>query len=372
MEQFHVGQLVCFGGGECVIERITRNWIKLVGHDIAVDPTALTPLEPRAGDRVRIVEVADYDGNPRLRVGDDVTLSAHDVSERFPHEWGSGEKNGPFLLISGGKAQSTYCRVILLSRASPPAEVKERKFYGTMPPASELPATLPIGTLFLWGGDGRRSSAVSQLQIAPSRSYYVGQMRHDHAQGMTSHPLAQWPANEIEWAQVEIQPAPTSAGEAVAAGWEPNVGDWVEGVGYGLGRMPGKLLRGEITEISVGALYAMIQGPDCRPVSLERSSLKPISPPPAGSALNGDAQAGASEPVGGGSLKPDRYAEHRRKNQANGVEWHGHPAASSRLESGIAASRKLAQTKETMDRPAVERHPSDWNSEDADELYSTI
>ena len=404
MEQFHEGQLVGFGGGECVIERITRNFIKLVGHDIAVDPTALTPLEPRVGDTVRVIEKHPYNVN-RLTRGDEFQWTGGGEPEEDGFRW---------FTAKGA------CKVILLRRASPPAEVKERKFYGSQP--SELPRTLPAGTKWK---NSQYQGEFTHAAPMNSCGNYSGHMTFRYkGSSVDKGGIGAAEPGWVDWSTVEIQPAPTSAGEAVAAGWVPKVGDWVEGVGYRLGRMPNMALRGEITEISVGASYAMIQGPDCRPVSLERSSLKPISPPPAGSApVDAGAQRAASsaaakaQPVGGGSSTKGscpHCAQHGcletsrpcvncgtqvtcqnvlrdfadgwlcasracrevsiyhdmldiDRKRKEGVGTVANPDALDRL----AASRKLAQTKQAMDRPAVERHPREWpeGAGDEQELY---
>ena len=358
MEQFHVGQLVGYQGTERTIRRLYDNCVELEGDPVTKGYQALKPLEPRRGDRVRVVAIAP---NSRFReLG--VTVGAELTLRTIVPPTMVIDNGWPMVCTEEHPHLAPYGRVILLSRASPPAEVKERKCYGSQP--SELPKTLPYVEV-------RGSHPLVRLE---EKDRYV-------CEGGAGCCWIR--ACDIPWNNIEIQPAPTSAGEAVAAGWVPKVGDWVEGVGYRLGRMPNMALRGEITEITVGASYAMIQGPDCRPVSLERSSLKPISPPPAGSADAatredagakpvGDARSGSAQPVGGGSLKPDPYAEHRKLEEAGrppvSAQWahHDRMRALAYLDheddelDRLAATRraKLAQTKQAMDRPAAERHPT--------------
>ncbi|HEY3495957.1 MAG TPA: hypothetical protein VGK73_14765 [Polyangiaceae bacterium] len=372
MEQFHVGQLVGFGGGECVIERITRNWIKLVGHDIAVDPTALTPLEPKVGDTIRVVAISRHDKHPSHRVGEEAVV---DDEFRRTNEAGDVQRDGDWCYLScANDGAGTWCRVVLLRRASPPAEVKEADR--------------------LFKGDcctfcGARGNDVV---------HYIGHKSDPRPYNVCRYPKH---ADEPWWGSCgkeyerrkSLQPAPTSAGEAVAAGWVPRSGEHVEGEHW---NDCGKTLRGAF-------LYFDDEGDaQCKSLdgtgecTIKRRGLKPISPPPAGSALNGDAQASASEPVGGGSLKPDpvpslcqlcpdchaqielngpercTYCAHRELEEAGrppvNPQWAHHDRMRALAYLGheddalnrLAATRraKLAQTKEAMDRPAVERHPA--------------
>ncbi|HEY3499537.1 MAG TPA: hypothetical protein VGK73_32830, partial [Polyangiaceae bacterium] len=127
---------------------------------------------------------------------------------------------------------------------------------------------------------------------------------------------------------VEIQPAPTSAGEAVAAGWVARAGDFVSGVRIGDVCLPNPTrVSGTISEFfnfgdkPVAKLMPGVN--DGYIVALD--SLKPISPPQAaryscdkcglplnsltlaGSKLCGDCDAELERECGG-SLKPDPYA----------------------------------------------------------------
>ncbi|HEY3493312.1 MAG TPA: hypothetical protein VGK73_01445, partial [Polyangiaceae bacterium] len=107
------------------------------------------------------------------------------------------------------------------SRASPPAEVKERKCYGSQP--SELPKTLPAGTK---GTSGTVLLAEATLR---GGSYCFDSWRNSAGHETRGTPSS-WGPHHVNWSTVEIQPAPTSAGEAVAAGWVPKVGalcSWV-------------------------------------------------------------------------------------------------------------------------------------------------
>lgn len=412
MERFHVGQLVwsSLDNAEVTIGQLgfDQSCVAANGHTWSWRRhVTLTPLEPKVGDRVRCVAIAPINSNPaEFSVGEEFTVGQfHTAEEMRVGRDRLGAANCYFR--SGEGRFGGWIEAVLLSRASPPAEVKERKCYGSRP--SELPKTLPAGTKWKkakegYGREGVFTHAARREGVFTHAAqlgvgFYVGHGHEFEGGDPVERHVA---AERIDWSTVEIQPAPTSAGEAVAAGWVPREGELCEGLGSGSGlKRTGRFIDYDDWDGKPSARLLADDGVDVRWVL--RDSLKPISPPPAGSAdaatredaeakPSSDAPRNSAQPVGGGSLKPDPYRKatiaqcmHRNADlrsghcpdcgassmaarevdrQLNFLRW-------SDEQDKLAASRKLAQTKEAMDRPAVERHPREWpeGAGDEQELY---
>ena len=380
MEQFHVGQLALHGpsGKEVTILAIDGGHASVCLGDVGTywQPfTTLTPLEPRRGDRVRVVAIAPNSRFHELGVTVGAELTLRTLA---PPTMGI-DRGWPMVCTEEHPHLAPYGRVVLLSRASPPAEVKDE------PPVKRLPA----GTRFRFG-----STPCEFVEEAVLKDgYWVG--AHKTTDNGVLQASKQLSARLLT---VEIQPAPASAGEAVAAGWVPKVGDWVEGKGV----CDGTRITGCVSSLVSNSLWktpnvklehaATAVGQSPFPLHVRLDSLKPISPPPAGSAEAPTQCPGAeavTKPVGGGSLKPDPYRKatitqcaHDRVSllqehcldcgatfleiKCNGkpriefVEWRDE-------QNRIAASRKLAQTKRATDRPVLEQHPREWPEGAGDE-----
>lgn len=257
----------------------------------------------------------------------------------------------------------------------------ERKFYGTMP--SVLPKTLPVGTRWKGHFDTYTIAVAATLN---SRTGAYECTDNGCARGggeCRDQPVY---AMHFLWDEIPIEPSASPPEK-----WEPKRGDFVEGL------TAKESEHGENVEVRGWLLgdrdastvfVSFQQEPLIISAAVKRDSLRPISPPPAGSA-DAPSSYGAEareEPVGGGSSTKDPYAERRlaldtgiigknhdglteaqreqRKEQSNGDAF-----------DRLAADRRrhLDETKKELDRP-VSSHPREWpeNASDEQELCVTF
>lgn len=356
---------------EVTISTVHRNGAFVIGAGRVTEFrefSTLTPLEPRKGDTVRVTGFSRYSKFPELgvAVGDERSLTHYLL-----------EKGRDFPDVSfAGIEWNGKASVILLRRATPEAKG------GAVAPALYVPQKGErVRVVKLHPMDGNARCHVGDvLTVLTTHEYLIDHWGTGWVSVQHSNGLA---ICHVE--PVEIQPTPSEPSEG-AKGWEPKVGDWVEGKGVG----DGSRITGCVSSLATSSFWrtpnvkleqAATDGvPSKLPLYVRRDSLRPISPPPAGSADSvpqGAANTGSAQPVGGGSSKSDPYAECRQRDIA---------AAMYAANSGLAESaqiqhsgyllwqsqqRKLEQAKQA-DRPATSRHPADWESEDADELYSTL